>query len=214
MFDFKDLLNQPLPSKFGTYTEDLDTDGLAAGRNDFDGGNAPNSPLTTDPVEIPRTPDVELPNTLSNPTDSTDLTPEEDRRVDDTMNAVATPILMQSEMTESEINEFVESVDGDIAVNEGFLTERTIIKFDKNARRAQLYEVAVAAVAREKKDPLYKKLVTVYKLERTIKAKLRKKYHTQANLKVKQYLKRARQSKSGILARAAAKLSGLFGGKK
>lgn len=137
-----------------------------------------------------------------------ELDPIASQRADDTINAVATPLLVKDELTEAEIDEFVESVDSDIAIAEGFLTEKTIIKFDKNAKRAQLYEVAVAAVAREHHDPLYKKLETVYKMERVLKAKLRKKYHAEATKKVKEYLTRAKKSKSGILSRIASKISG------
>lgn len=136
------------------------------------------------------------------------LSPEEDRRVDDTINAVATPLLLNTEMTESELEEFIESIESDIMVGEGFLTEKTIVRFDKNAKRAQLFEVAVAACAREHKDPLYKKLETVYKMERTIKAKLRKKYRNEANRKVKEYLQRAKKSKSNVLVRIANKITG------
>lgn len=140
--------------------------------------------------------------------DTVTLTPDESRNVDDVINAVATPILLNDNLNEEEIKEFVESMDADIAVGEGFLTEKTIVKFDKFAKRAQLYEVAVAAVAREKKDPLFKKLNTVYKMERILKAKLRKKYHAQAQQKVKEYLARAKRSKSGILSRIARKIMG------
>lgn len=209
MSDFNYLLSQPLPSK-------LHTEGVDCINSELNNGPVIDTSLNNPdyqpaPMEVPRVPDVEFPSVtpVSNPV-STELTPEEDRKVDDTMNAVATPIMIQSELTDKEIEEFVESVDSDIAINEGLLTERTIVKFDKNARKNQLMAVAVLAVAREKKDPLYKKLNTIYKMERIIEAKLRKKYYSQATRKVQEYLKRARQSKSGILARAAAKLSGIF----
>lgn len=134
------------------------------------------------------------------------LTPEQSQRVDDTMNTVATPMLLADELGDDDINEFVESVDSDIAVTEGFLTEKTIVRFDKNAKRAQLYEIAVASVAREKNDPLWHRLEKTYEIERTIKAKLRKKYHSQATMKVKEYLKRASKSKSGVLSKIANKI--------
>lgn len=166
-----------------------------------------------DDVEIvaPLSPQSAIANVSTSITDEVDsepLSPAESQRVDDVINTVATPILINGELTESEIEEFVNSMDSDIAVTEGFLMERTIVKFDKNAKKAQLYEVAVAAVAREKKDPLFKKLNTVYKMERILKAKLRKKYHAQAQQKVKEYLARARKSKSGILSRIANKILG------
>lgn len=138
----------------------------------------------------------------------TPLTPDESQEADDLMNAVATPMLLADELDECDMKEFVESVDADIAIAEGFLTERTIVKFDKHAKRAQLYEVALRSVARAKNDPLYRKLETVEKMRRILRAKLSKKYHAQANAKVKEYLNRAKKSKSGILSRIAAKLTG------
>ena len=136
------------------------------------------------------------------------LTPDQEREVDTFMDTVATPLLIESVYSMEEIEEFVESVESDIAVGEGLLTERTIVKFDKNAKRAQLYETAVAAVARAKNDPLYKKLQTVYKLERILKAKLRKKYNAEANRKVKEWMARAKKSKSGFLSRIVSKITG------
>lgn len=140
--------------------------------------------------------------------DTDSLSPAESNNVDGVMDTVATPIMLNESLNEDEIMEFVNSIDSDIAVSEGFLMEKTIIKFDKKAKKAQLYEVAVAAIAREKKDPLYKKLNTVYKMERILKAKLRKKYNAQAQQKVKEYLNRAKKSKSGILSRIANKIMG------
>lgn len=137
-----------------------------------------------------------------------DLTPDEERNVDDVMNAVATPLILNNDLSEEEIKEFTNSLDGEIAEQEGFITERTIVRFDKNARKAQLYEVAIAAVGREKNDPDWRKLQTVYKMERKLKARLRKKYNALAMRKVKEYLDRARKSKSGVLAKLAAKLHG------
>lgn len=210
MSKFSELLSKPLPSaQHKALTEACSEE-------------CGNENTENDVVDVPVTPAEEVDTIVVNPVvdpvktmaandeaDTTELTPEESQRVDDTINAVATPLLIQSELNnEEDIKEFVESTDSDIAIAEGFLTERTIIKFDKYARKAQLYEVAVAAVAREKHDPLYKKLTTVYRMERILKAKLRKKYHTQANVKVKEYLARAKKSKSGVLAKIAAKITG------
>ena len=213
MSTFSEILAKPLPSaqNISILTEGVDCD---EGMDTTIPSPMDNATNTGDDLlqntlgaDIPVTDDI-VPVEDETPVAMDSLTPDESRRVDDRMNAVATPLLMQSEMTEEEIKEFVESADSDIAVAEGFLTERTIVKFDKNAKKAQLYEVAVAAVAREKKDPLYKKLQTVYKMERILKAKLRVKYNAPAQKKVKEYLARAKKSKSGILARIAEKLTG------
>ena len=225
MSKFSELLAKPLPSAQNKVIEESATDdilveeGCGEENCGTEYGSACCDPLTssvgavgmgTDShhpvINTPPTPPVVVP---SQGDEEVELTPDESRRVDDTINAVATPILIQDELkSEEAIEDFVESVDSDIAVSEGFLTEKTIVRFDKNAKKAQLYEVAVAACAREHKDPLYKKLETVYKMERVIKAKLRKKYHAEATKKVKEYLARAKKSKSGILSRIAHKITG------
>jgi len=140
--------------------------------------------------------------------DDTPLTPEQNDEVDRFMDTVATPILIERCASPEEIEEFIESVESEIAVGEGLLTERTIVRFDKHAKKAQLFETAVAAVARSKNDPLYKKLQTVYKMERVIKAKLRKKYHSEADRKVKEWMARAKKSKSGFLSKLISKITG------
>lgn len=221
MSKFSELLAKPLPSAQNRVIEESSDDfmfegyGSECGTGEGCTGCEDTSALDdisslstvgTEP-EIPQVPPTPIVPTTGD--EEVTLTPDESRRADDTINAVATPILIQDELkTEAEIDEFVESVDSDIAVSEGFLTEKTIVRFDKNAKKAQLYEVAVAACAREHKDPLYKKLETVYKMERVLKAKLRKKYHAEATKKVKEYLARAKKSKSGLLSRIAHKITG------
>lgn len=195
MKSFRDLLKEPLPS---------------AMYESCNGGLCGEDDESEEDIDIITDPNLEDPTPASiNPDDEVGpLTPEGEQRVDDTISAVATPLLIKTDLTEEEVNEFVESVDSDIAVGEGFLTEKTIVKFDKNAKKAQLFEVAVAACAREHKDPLYKKLETVYKMERVIKAKLRKKYYSEAQRKVKEYLKRASRSKSNVISRIVKKITG------
>lgn len=220
---FSDLLKAPLPSKVKLIQEsdDLTLNNADTSSNDDDMPSTENVPQQTvsegddmvaDTGAVLPQVDSPIPETNPIPCDGPEcdtLTPDESQRVDDIMNTVATPMLIADELKDDEsLKEFVESMDSDIAIAEGFLTEKTIVKFDKNAKRAQLYEVAVAAVAREKNDPLYRKLETVYKMERVLKAKLRKKYHSQANAKVKEYLARARNSRSGLLSRIANKISG------
>ena len=214
--NFNELLNRPLPSaaRYEQFTESenpidetFNEEPEIANIPEVEPEVDPviGRGIESEPINQPVVPTNDVENDAPVPVDT--LTPDESQRVDDTLNAVATPLLIQGEGCK-EVAEFVESVDSDIAVAEGFLTEKTIVKFDKNAKRAQLFEVAVAAVAREKKDPLYKKLQTVYKMERQIKAKLRKKYNAPAKQKVKEYLARAKKSKSGLIARIAKKITG------
>ena len=131
-----------------------------------------------------------------------------DQKIDDTIQRAATPILLGGELSGDEADDFIESVDCDTAVSEAFMTERTIVKFDKKARWSQLHKVAVLAIAKEKKDVMYKKLVTVWRIEKTLENRLTVKYGSQANARVRAYLQRARQSKSNPIKKAAAKLTG------
>jgi hypothetical protein len=209
MTKFEELLSKPLPSaqKQTSVTESaedlLDNDNPAITEPDEP------TPAPVEDPELPPVTDTPAPAPADDDEVAPDLTPEESRRVDDTMDTVASTMLLKSELNSEEaVREFVESVDCDIAEAEGFLTERTVVRFDKNARKAQLYEVAVAACAREKNDRLFKKLQFVYAMERRLKAKLRKKYDVQAQKKVKEYIARAKKSKSGVLARIINKITG------
>lgn len=211
---FEELMAKPLPSKASSVTEGTEdtTVVMTAEPVVVPAPQTQEVPVTPVPVVDPETGDVS-PAAIEIKDEEeivpvTDMTPDEERNVDDVMNAVATPLILSEELNEEEIKEFVNGLDGEIAEQEGMITERTIVRFDKNARKAQLYEVAIAAVGREKNDPDWRKLQTVYKMERKLKARLRKKYNSLATRKVKEYLDRARKSKSGILAKLAAKLHG------
>ena len=205
---FDELMAKPLPSKNVEVTEGAEDISTVMVTEPIVPDVTPetNSDLVDDLTEPKVNPEVVVPIVDEEIKTVDTMTPDEERNVDDIMNAVATPILLNNELSEDEVKEFVNGLDGEIAEQEGLITERTIVRFDKNARKAQLYEVAIAAVGREKNDPDWRKLQTVYRMERKLKARLRKKYHPLAMRKVKEYLDRARKSKSGVLAKIAAKL--------
>ena len=83
---------------------------------------------------------------------------------------------------------------------------KNTVRFTKQARTNQLFEVCVLACARAKKDPQYMKLAKVQQLRRKLIAVLRQRYKAPAMKKAKEYIIRLRQSKSPILAKAADKL--------
>lgn len=70
-------------------------------------------------------------------------------------------------------------------VEMGVVTEKSIVRLDKKAKISRAYKTAIFTIAREKKDPLFKKLVTTWRIERTLEAKLMKKYHTEAMKRAK-----------------------------
>lgn len=89
-------------------------------------------------------------------------------------------------LSKEEIMELTESHDVcNELVNMGVVTERTIVRLDKQAKITRAYKTAIFTIAREKKDPLFKKLVTTWRIERTLESKLMKKYHTEAMKRAK-----------------------------
>lgn len=211
---FKDMLNKPLPSKLGQvpFTESDINDEFM---DDLDA-----SGLVNDAEDIPS--DV----------DAVALTPEESEEADRVIDMAATPIVLKEVLGEKEIKEFVDSYEFDIACNEGFLTEsdsttltgeytpemleymteaklynRTKVQMSVKDRFAQLFEISVLGCARAKNDPDYIKLVKIQKARRVLKARLRQKYRNPALQKAKLYLQRLKKSRSGIIAKAAGKIS-------
>ena len=179
---FKDLLSKPLASKSDpTFT--------------YESGE---SDLTNKDINELSGNDVD---------EAKPLTAEETEKVDNAVKRLATPIIVDDILGEDEIAVFKESADIDIACDEEYFSERTIVKFDKHARRRQLKKVAIFAIAKERKDPLYKKLNTIWKIERNLEAKLYKKYGTQADARVREYISNAKKSKSSTIKSVAKKMA-------
>lgn len=150
-----------------------------------------------------------------------DLSPAEDQKADDMLAMVATPMLIKDELTAEESVNFYESADSDIAVDEGLIMESDLdeiftegvfaspnrpFKMTKKARFKQLYELSVQIEARAHRDPKMKQLDRAYKIERKIKAELRKKYGIAAKKRAMIYLKRLMKSKSGVLKNLGRKM--------
>lgn len=159
--------------------------------------------------------------------DSFELTPEEEAEADSIINIAATPVILKEVLTTESVAEFLESGDWDIAVSEGFALEGTKdnfggiggdlfteakfyaqnqVRFTKEARTNQLFEICVQAIARAKNDPVYFKLAKVQEMRRKLKAVLRQRYKQPAMKKAKEYIIRLRKSKAATIADAAKKL--------
>lgn len=156
------------------------------------------------------------------------LSADEEQQADDMMGVAATTILVNNEMNAEEKAAFIESErDCQIAVNEGLLLEsdineiaesvglfqeknynkKMIIRLDKDAKMKQLYAVGINVSAASHNDPDYRKLKKVNRVRKTLRAKLRRKYHGEAMKRMKIYFKRLRASKSGPLAKLGEKFS-------
>lgn len=132
---------------------------------------------------------------------------EEDRRISDELARIATPIMAKEVLDEDECEKFKESVDSFDAITESFFTERTIVKMDKKAKLAKLRKIAILTIAKEKKDPLYPKLVKMWDNERKIERYFEKKYGSYANKKVREYLTKAKKSNSGFVKKVASRIA-------
>lgn len=213
--DIFEMLNKPLPSKsksvetFESIMDDLTTvveDEEIENEDDID-FDIEDEEETEDEIEDDIEDEIEDDIEDSDDEVVDDLDDAEDAEVDAALDAIAPTILLQDELSDEEKVEFVESAEMDILEEEGLINERTIIKFDKNAKKAQLYEVAWMTIARSKKDKDMRKLDMLYKMERVLKAKLRKRYHQLAVKKVKEWMGKKAKSKSGLIRRIVNKLS-------
>ena len=96
------------------------------------------------------------------------------------------------------------------AVNEQYIEERTIVRLDKAAKKSKAEKMAVFQIAKQKGDKDFKKLLTVWKLERFLENKLEKRYAAQAKTLAKETLKKAKQTKSKTVGKAVQKANNLL----
>lgn len=94
--------------------------------------------------------------------------------------------------------------------NEEIVQERTIVKLDKKAKISQAQKMAVFTIAKERNDPKFKKLMTVWRLERTLEAELFRKYGNEGLRRAKKVVEKNRKSKSGLLKTVAKKTETQF----
>lgn len=111
---------------------------------------------------------------------------------------------MYESLATDEINDFVSDPSATTtAVTEGVLMERTIVKLDKQARLQSYYKAAIFTIAKEKNDRDFKKLLTIWKTERALEAKLEKKYKNEAMKRAKQAMRDAKKSRVPIVSKVA-----------
>ena len=92
-------------------------------------------------------------------------------------------------------------------IEEGILSEKTIVKFDKNAKLSRAESQAVIAIAREKKDKDFNRLIRCWKQRKILLERLNKKYGSQAKIRAKQMIKNANKSKSPTAKKVAKRAS-------
>ena len=122
----------------------------------------------------------------------------------------AEAMIKESAMLDTFSNEELESLtentyDLGKAVNEDILVERSIVRLDKEAKKSRAFKMAVFQTAKEKGDRDFKKLMTLWKLERFIEEKLTKRYMAPAKSKAKEAMKKAKNTKSKVIAKITRK---------
>jgi hypothetical protein len=80
-----------------------------------------------------------------------------------------------------------------------------IIRLDKEAKQKQLFALAVNVSAAAHNDPDYRKLRKIMHARKILRARLEKKYRSEATKRMKIYFNRLKNSKSGFLNKIAAK---------
>lgn len=129
---------------------------------------------------------------LNQDTDSSTDTDSSNSNPDAAEEALAAAYLLDI-ADEADISALANSVEemADISNLMGVAMERTIVRFDRAARYKHLTKQAELNAARAKNDPLYRKLVKLWTMERAIEKKIAQKYASQgkkiAMQRIKQY---------------------------
>lgn len=119
--------------------------------------------------------------------------------------AINEAILLEG-LTREELISFLESsMQTNTAVREEILEERSIVKLDKKAKLSKAIKTAVYTIAKEKKDKDFKKLVTLWKMEKVLEKKLEKKYAGPAKQRAKKQMAANARSKSDVVKKATEK---------
>lgn len=103
------------------------------------------------------------------------------------------------------IQAFLESsTEVQAALTEEIVTEKTIVRLDRNAQISQATKAAIFTIAREKNDPLMKKLMTIWRMERRLEGQLEKKYGNEARRRAKKAVDKRRRSKSSLIRKVSS----------
>ena len=96
--------------------------------------------------------------------------------------AICAAAFLQDIASGAELAELAESAEamGDISDMMGIAMERTIVKLDRNARFKHLRKANTLNLARKDMHPKYKKLLTIWKLERALEDDLDRIYRNPA----------------------------------
>lgn len=101
---------------------------------------------------------------------------------------------LRESLSPDEMKQFLESGAADSLVRMGLLSEKSIVRLDKQAKMSRAETQAMLAIAKEKGDRDFKKLTTVWKLRKFLLSKLEKRYGSQAKQRAKQMQKKGKNA--------------------
>jgi hypothetical protein len=139
---------------------------------------------------------------------------------EEVLSTEATNYIMEAfvkdEFTTDELSMFLENqTEVDDAVSNNILMEKTIVRLDKTAKLSKAKKMAIFTIAKEKNDPKFKKLLTVWKMERYLEAELEKKYGNEAGRRAKKVVAdSAKKSKGTLIKKAAERAKDSFSSTK
>ena len=110
-----------------------------------------------------------------------------------------------NESFDDEMSEIADDSDVQILESYDLLSEKSIVRLDKKAKLKRSTELAVYAIAKENNDKNFGKLVTLWKMEKILIEKLRKKYLSKATQRAKRLEKEAKSKSRSKLSKALSK---------
>ena len=132
-------------------------------------------------------------------TESADLLGEE-------MTQESSQLLVEAMILENASpEELIELTENHRIVNDlvemGAVEETSIVRLNKQARTNQLQKVAVFTIAKERNDPDFRKLMTVWRIESNLEDKLFKKYGNEALRRAKVSVQKNFKQRGNVFAR-------------
>lgn len=129
----------------------------------------------------------------------------------DEISLEAASMIMEAAMLDSlsteEIIAFLENTqDVNDALQNEILEERSIVRLDKKARMSHAVKMAEFEIAKEKNDKNYRKLLTVWKMEKELEEAIHKKYNAQAQQRAKKTVRGVNKSISKAINKASSNL--------
>lgn len=116
--------------------------------------------------------------------------------VSDEAMAQLQAVLLEDTLSETEMSALLEECEKTTGMEP--VEERTIVKLDRRAKRNRDYKLSILQVAKEMGLPSYKKIITLWEMERYLMDDMEKKCATKAKARMKTMGKKSEKGDSPI----------------